>query len=509
MPAIENILVIKSGTHSVKSVIYDTFGNEIASASQAVPLEIQNSFATQGFMDWERSFHATLRKVLSAQGVGSQTKLIAFTGTTPSLVAVDVKGRPIRAGSTQTTAEIITYLDVRAQREFLELAKTEEYSALLRSNGFSLHPNGMLPKIMWIRHHDPDGFKKVAKFLQVSDYLAFFFTRRFITDEYNAYQCFANPITKKPPAELLSRLGLSPDRFPEVVKVGTVISNINKEVARKFHISPEAKVVATAYDTICDMVGSGVANSGEANDSCGSTTSMKVVSQRRIIDAMNRIHVLPYPKKNLWIGSCSSFFGGLLLDWFRLNLFPKELGSFKRMDEYAKRSPFGARGIRILPYLQGERAPIWSSFATGVVFGLRFHHSICDVARACYETLGFISKQMQETFLTDGFRIDNYTLSGACNRNPQISKIKNMILRRPTRVVEGNSTESVGAMMLAAVAGGYFKDIDEAQKKMRRKSHSLKILADHETTSVYEKAFREHLTLYQHLENLFPKMVEE
>ncbi len=173
------------------------------------------------------------------------------------------------------------------------------------------------------------------------------------------------------------------------------------------------------------------------------------------------------------------------------------------MEKDAGEASLGAGGVIFLPYLLGERAPIWDSSARGVFFGLERMHTRKEMTRAVFESTGFIDLDMISAIEETGLKINKIRLSGGLARLNLISQIKADITGKEVEVLSEFETTATGAAMMALFGQGIYDSLQEAAEKFVRVR--MIIRPDPRNHEKYQKLYQLYKETYSTLKPLFPK----
>jgi xylulokinase len=175
------------------------------------------------------------------------------------------------------------------------------------------------------------------------------------------------------------------------------------------------------------------------------------------------------------------------------------------MEKEARESSYGARGLIFLPYLMGERAPLWDAAARGVFFGLERYHTRGDMAEAVFESAGFAIRSLLEAIEACGVEVGTIRVSGGLTRVSHVSQLKADITGREIAVVDEFETTALGAALIAAVGVGLVPDILEASKRVRVR---MVIHPDEERYRMFGQLYRLYTETYDALKPVFVRRRE-
>ncbi len=492
-----NIMVINMGLKSIRCMVFGYDGMKMGSASQPIKTAINDRCVEQRPDEWWDKARMTMRAALRDARV-PRIDFITVTASASCLVCMDRDGNPL--------IPAIMVSDKRSEAEAGELGRSPVFAAVREGTGLEPSSSLMLPKIMWVKNNLPGIFEKTAYFLTPNDYLVYKLCGSVMTDYLNAVKYHYLLSESAYPEKLLESFGISESRFPEVVDTGREAGIIRREIADEIGINDNARVILTSYDAICSFIGSGVSEEGEASDVSGTVTVLRTLSRKKDIKPNRRIYNVPFYQEDASIVGGSNNLGGGLIEWVKQCYYQKEDYPYEIMEKDAGESEVGARGLIFLPYLLGERAPIWDDDARGVFFGLERMHTRKDMTRAVFESTGFIDMNMIEEIEGTGIHVGSIRLSGGLARINLVSQIKADILNRDVMVLSEFETTSTGAAMIALVGQGIYPDFKAAAEKFA--SVRMIIKPNMENHKKYESMYHLYKDTYRSLKSLFGKRVE-
>jgi xylulokinase len=460
------ILGIDLGTNEVKCGLVTLDGRLLASARAGYPTDLgrQLGWAEQDPGAWWAALVEATRE-LAALDLADVVAICA-DGHGPTLVAVDGAGRPTRPA--------ITWLDTRAAREADELA------ARTGVRGWAL---GGLPAALWVERHEPDVAAATAWYLTTWDYLACRLTgvaaASLVADQLVPDQAsveFAGiPVTKLPPA----------------VDAGTVVGGLTDAAAAATGLRAGTPVVGGTVDAFASYLGAGLLEPGDAYDPGGTAGGLGVYWDRPV--EVPGAFVTPAPLPGLFSVGAAMAATGRALDWYRTEMLGGTVSMETLLREVAD-IPAGADGLVFLPYLAGERSPIWDPTARGVLAGLTLGHRRGHVARAIVEASAFALRHVAEPMLAAGITISELRVCGGPARSDTWNQVKADVTGFRVAVPRVLETGVVGSAILAAVGIGAFSNLRSAIPAMTAIDHHLEPRTEHSPT--YDKVYAAYRALY-------------
>lgn len=258
----------------------------------------------------------------------------------------------------------------------------------------------------------PELVKRTDKVLQSNSYIVYRLTGVISQDLFQCYGWQNYDVENRRYDEAMTRaLGIDKRFLIEPVASDHVVARVNKEAAALCGLVEGIPVVAGGLDAACAALGVGVIDPGQIQEQGGQASGISIctnspIRHRKLILSS---HVIP----DRWLLQGGTVAGGASVNWFAQNLGGMKDGVltnqgddvFEKLSAEAEKSPAGANGLIFLPYLNGERSPIWDAKARGMYFGLKLKTTHADMIRAVMEGVGFALRHNLETASETGISI--------------------------------------------------------------------------------------------------------
>ncbi|MDQ3937774.1 MAG: FGGY-family carbohydrate kinase, partial [Chloroflexota bacterium] len=433
-----------------------------------------------------------LADVLADPHVASSVDVLTVTASAGCLV-------PMRSdGSTLGNAIMIS--DVRASQQAARIEASAAFRSL-RNGRVRVTPDLVLPKILWLREEEPERFGAANWFATPNDFLLHRLTGELVTDQNNASKYLYDIAAQEYPHRLLAELGIDRATLPRVVAPGTTSLPLLDSVRRTFGLPDGARAVVSTYDAICAVYGAGVARVGDSCDVSGTVTSFRALTDSIPNDETGRLFTAPHLTSGLFLTGGSNNLGGGVIEWAKQLLYVDESDPYACMTAEAMDAPPGAAGITFLPYLLGERAPVWDANARAVFFGLGRNHQRGDLIRAIFEGVGYSVLDIADRLREMGVRIERVSASGGLARLEPINQIKADMLGVPVQTTLEIETTALGAGLIALVCTGRFASLTEAVGACVQLGKPYE--PQPARTQMYHDFFGVYRSLYEQLRGLF------
>lgn len=404
------LLGIDIGTYSSKGVLCRPDGEVVADARRDHELSVpQPGWAEQDADTvWWADFASLARELTGRIPAGDRLAGVAASAIGPCLLPVDEGNRPLRPG-------ILYGVDVRAGEQIAELEARYGREALFALGGMRLTSQAIGPKLLWLRQHEPDVWRRASRFHTASSYLVLRLTGRHVIDRHTASHF--NPLIDLGRIEWDDRYadGIAEiERLPELAWSDEIVGEVGADAATETGIPAGTPVACGTVDALAEAVSVGAVRPGDLMLMYGSTAFLILVTDG------------PRTHPDLW-ATAGAFRGqqamaagmsttGSATTWLRDHLAgdvrAEAGGGYGLLADEAASRPAGANGLLFLPYLSGERTPLHDPDARGVIAGLSLAHTRGDLYRALLEGTGFGLRHIVDTMRASGAPIERVVAVG-------------------------------------------------------------------------------------------------
>ncbi len=447
------VVGVDIGTTSTKAVGFDTDGLERAVRSVGYPLrEPESGAAEQDPDEIVRAVRETVRGVVA--DIGRPVAGLSFSGAMHSLIGLDAAGRPLTPS--------FTWADTRAQED-ADVLRADPGPELYRRTGTPLHPMAPLAKLRWLRRTRPDVFARVAHWVGIKEYVLSRLTGRLVVDQSTASGTgLLDVVDLDWDDEAIRLASITRERLPDVVPSTTVLDGLLPSVARDLDLPSTTPVVVGAGDGPLANLGAGAIRPGVAACSIGTSGALRLAETTPDMDPAQRLfcYVLTPGR---WIVGGATTNGGLVLAWAGAALAP-DLGPLPEsaLLDLASAVPAGADGLLMLPYLQGERAPYWSSVPRGAYVGLTRKHGRGHLVRAALEGVCLHLALVRDTIRAAGHEVRELRATGGFTGSPVWRQMLADVLGQPVGLPRTTQASACGAALLGLYALETLPSLDAA-----------------------------------------------
>ena len=488
------LLGVDVGSSSAKVGLFTLDGHAIAVCRKSYPTEEPKpGYQEQNPELWWQAVVGGIREVTN--GVDAKSLLaIGSTGHICSHTFVDAEGKVLRPS--------LGFQDQRAVAEVEELLAKTTREELALELGVDLPPaaNWPLPRLLWFKKMEPASLERARYILQAKDFTNFRLTGEFAGD-VSSNRGVVNLSHGRVATRILDRLGLRDDFLPPLHAPEQVMGHVSAKAAAETGLPKGLPVVTGWNDLNASALGSGAVTGGNAFDITGTSEHLGVVSASP--QHVPGLICAPYlPGKYLFYGV--TFNGGGALSWYQKS-FGLEMEDLVRL---AEATPEGSDDLLFLPYLDGERAPIWDARASGAFIGIRKRHQQGHFVRAILEGVAFGLLQILDLIETElGAITSPFVVSGGAARLGLWNQIKADVWGRATSVPENVHAAVAGAAMLAAAGTGNHATCEAAAQAMvRLKDHFAVDTGRH---GRYRRLFSHFRSLYPALRRICAEIYEQ
>jgi xylulokinase len=491
------VLAFDIGTSAIKSSLVSPKGQIIDSASweYGVGTPARNQVEQDPDLWWTGA--CTVSAALKERNPVPYREIavVGVCGHMLGCLPVDSEGNALRPA--------IIHADTRAIAETKLVSECTDVRELYRSTGCILSAQSSLSKILWLRHNEPDIYKKTSRFLQSKDYLTAKLTGNIdSTDFSDASHAQLIDIHKKTYlTDLFAELSLDRQKFPEIYRGTDIAGKVTGEAARCLGISAGIPVIAGGGDGACASIGAGITTSGGELYCCiGTTAWIACNSTTPVLDEKFRLFTIMSLD-----GTSFGLFGtmqaaGKCIDWIQ-ELFSIE--SSHHIDTEAAMAQPGSDDLVFLPYIDGERSPIFDANARGLFFNISANHGRPHFCRSVLEGVSFALRSILEVYREKKPISQMRVIGGGAASRFWLQILANVCGTNILLVnSQANSATSLGVALAAATGVGMYNSLDEAAAAI---DITGTIGVNHDTFLVYQRLFDTFLHLYPQIKCLFGK----
>ncbi len=482
----EYLIGLDIGTTSTKAVAFDFAGKLIKLVNIGYPLITpQEGWFEQ---DPELLFQSVEKavKTLTSQ-VGRPPAAISFSSAMHGLLAIDEHGRPL--------TNVLIWADNRSFQEAAELRKMPEGKQVYLESGTPVHPMSPLCKIMWLQKNRVDLIKKTTRYISFKEYLLKDWLGHYLTDEslasatglYNIHTRQWNDLS-------LSLAGIKEWQLPDVVPTTSMFFVSSPAVALKLGIDTSTMIVIGASDGCLANLGSGVLEADTASLTIGTSSAFRKTTHSSVRDEQQRVFNYILTDK-LYVTGGPSNNGGVVAEWFQKQFCAGEL----LLEELAATPP-GSDGLLFLPYLLGERAPIWNAEARGVFFGVHMSHTKQHFNRAVWEGIFLAAQSISASVEEVGGPVSKVVVSGGFAKSEMLVQMVADIFQKQVYLCSSAESSAYGAALLGMHALGELEDLSQAKQMVL---YEKQFVPDSGKAPVYREMQEKFKRIYDKLKDEF------
>lgn len=495
------LLGIDIGTSGLKTAVFSPDEGLVAAISESYTVDYPHAgWAEQDPVMWWNAVCRSLQRLWAETDVKPEEIAgIGIDGQSWSCIPVDRDGNVLH----QTPI----WIDTRSESICLREAERWGEERLFRTSQNPFKPAYTTPKIIWFRENHPEIYKNTYKFMQCNSFIVLQLTGEFTQDMCQSYGLHVVSMkTAEYDAKLADMLGIDLEKLVEKNSVcHEVVGLVNNKAAEQTGLKPGTPVVAGGLDAACGTLGAGIYMNGQTQEQGGQAGGMSICTDSWQGDPaliMSR-HVVP----DLWLLQGGTVGGGASLNWIVKEIGEAERqlakeqgrGTFELVSDAAATIAPGSDGLVFLPYLLGERSPIWDANAKGVFFGLGFDKTRAHMYRAVMEGAAFALQHNLEVAEQAGAPVgEMYAMGGAAN-SLVWTQLKADITGKKILIPATDTATTLGASILAGIGTGVYSSYKEAVDK------NVTIVREHipnpELHDVYMKNYAIYRELYENLKD--------
>jgi len=463
------------GTTGCKVVALDDTDTILGLASSTYPLI--SAEPGQAEQDPQQVWGAVQEALshLARQLPQAEIRALSFSGAMHSLLPIGSDNRPL--------GPALTWADTRPGSVLKSLGMNP--LGAYKRTGCPLQAPYHPAKLVWLRQQRPEVYEQAKCFVSIKDYVAYQLTGEWFTDRGLASTTgLFNLQEMRWDADILSLLDLEPSLLPPIQEATQVAGTLLPQVAQQTGLPAGLPIRAGSSDGGAANLGAGI-EPGEAIITVGTSGALRQRVEAPKLDPKARTWCYVLAGSQYFAGGAINN-AGLLLEWLREHFYSEysRQEGFGRLFSDAENIAPGAEGLTLLPYLSGERSPLWRSDLTATIHGLGLRHTRAHIARAGLEGIAFCLAELWDILCPELRRVK---LTGGLATSALWAQILADVLGAEVAPTEAVEASAVGAAILA-----------RGSLKPYAASGSI-VVPNPENTAVYGEARRQFKRLFQQI----------
>lgn len=472
------IFTIDIGTTTCKAALFEPSGELISLKSVPVVL----SGTEIEVLQWAQALYELSQEVVK----GRPTSAIVVSGSGPTLTPV--------TGSVEVRQQLLSATAAPA-RLYLDRRAVVEADYISQLSGSYVDASFVLPKALYLQRHQREIYQETRFFLSSYEYINYLLTGK------------AKAVLHAPDGqryywstELLEQLELDAEKFPPFCQVGDLIGEVTTVAAQALSLKAGTPVFAGGPDFWSAIIGSGATAVGRVNNRSGTSDGINLCSNRACHDQrlLSYLHpVSPYYNISGIISTT-----GKAVEWIKNLLGYAEL-SFQEFYQVVEQSSSRGGQLLFLPYLSGERAPIWDVHAQGVFNGLSLATDASQMAYSVVEGVCLAIRDVLTVMEEQCGRITELRVTGRPAESNLLNQLKADVTQKEVVSCQIAEAELTGSMVLAQVMLGRFSSLTQAADALihlKQRYHPNRTRAP-----FYEELFERYRNTYQQLKEQWRK----
>jgi len=465
---------IDIGTTATKAVCFTLSGKVIQEYSKEYPM--YHPKANQSTQKPNEILEAVFECIQEITKSG-KPEFISFSSAMQSILIIDELGTPL--------TDAILWADNRAHELAVGLKASEQGRSFYSKTGIPIHTFSPMTKIAWLKEHEEKLFSKAFKFISLKEYVWHQLTGEYEIDSSMASGTgLMNIYTLEWDLDILNFLDIHSNQLSKIVKPSHFRKGIHDN---------QLYVIGGGDGALANL-GTGAMEAGKVALTIGTSGAVRLPIDQPFIDSQMRTQCYHLAANQyLSLGAVSN--GAIVLQWLRESILRTD-ESFETLFEQASTVAAGSEGLLFVPYLLGERAPIWDASAKGTLLGIQIIHTQAHLIRATMEGILFGILNILEILVPEKESREQYTLmaSGGFAKSEIWLQMAADVFQMKVEVAETVEASAWGAVLIGFKATGIEPLISDSNGKVffPNKKHK----------TIYEQCFSKFKRVYPLLKEL-------
>ncbi len=503
------ILAVDVGTQSVRAIVFNREGDQIASARKISEpyYSLQPGWAEiPAEQFWDDSCQV-IREVVEKLGAGiAQVKAMTITANRDNIIPLDENDQPLR--------DWLTWIDTRRTPEIIPILRRTLKGAdkliytVKRSFFEMVAPRS---KFNWIRIHEPEVYAKAKIYVTLTGFLTHRLCGVFrdslaMQVGYMPYEAKRQDWYKIPAVYKI--LGVRRDQLVDIFPPGSKLGEITEEASKKTLLPAGLPLIAAAGDKMCETLGSGVFSPKQATVSYGTMATIGTTITRYVEDSKLKFYTFASCIPDAWNPEYNIYRGYWLITWF-CNQYSKEQGMpefLNEMNELAADVPPGSNGLFVFPFWTVQ--PGLYPHGKGMVAGWIDRHTVADLYRAFLESIAYALREgleiMEKKCKTS---VEKLYIVGGGSKSDVAMQLTADIFNLPATRLSNTEVCAAGAAINAGIWAGIYKDYEDGVACMMREHKTFYPIP--QNVEIYERIYHDiYKKIYMKNKDLFKELGE-
>lgn len=472
------IIGVDIGTTSIKAILYDEKKQIRAEASVSYPTyRPEPKQAEQNPEEIYQAFLIAVKEVTSLLKENETVSYVSFSSAMHSLIVVDEAG--------ESLTNMLIWSDNRADQQVAAWKEEEHQLGVYQKTGTPLHPMSPFAKLLWMKV-ETDYLSQANKFIGIKEYIFYRLTGKYVVDYSIASATGLFNIQELAwDKDILETLELKETQLSKPVDVQSTFDFQSLELAVELGLTRKTKLIIGASDGCLANLGAGITEKGDLSLTIGTSGAVRMTVDEIYLDNEGRTFCY-YLMPGKWVIGGAVNNGGNVLDWLDDLLFEKVGKIYQSIPTAFQKTEPGAEDLFFLPYINGERAPLWQGNLRGTFHGLSAFHTKNHLIRAALEGIMFNLKEVMEIVAEIGGEISKIQASGGFLQSKEWSQLAADILGVPIYKAVSGEDSALGAVLLV--------------NNPRTKTEEKKMITPNATRQAfYQKQYQAYLSLRKKL----------
>lgn len=453
----ELVIALDIGTTSAKAVIFELNGKLVAEAERMITSYYPHpGWVEQDPVEIERSSVGAIKDVISKANIkGEDLLTLGISCAMHSLICVDA--------NYQSLSQAIIWADGRSNQQAKAL-KRANGNEVYATTGLPNHPMSPLSKLLWMKETAFEPYELATYFMSVKEFLIQkWFGRRLIDYSMASATGLFNMTTFDWDELALTLTGIDKKQLSKIVPPTEILTGIDNAIAQEMGISSDMPFVIGSADGQLANLGSGAISPGEVAISVGTSGAIRQMIHGFEVSEQQETFCYAFTRDLSIIGGPTNN-GGIALQWLKELIEYK--GSFDELIAEAEQVDPGAEGLLFLPYINGERAPLWNQEAKGNFFGLSITHKKEHLVRAVLEGITYNLYQIGKELERQAGEPEKLFVNGGLARSPFWVQMLADVFGKEVYLSESHHSAAWGAAWTALVAVGKVDSFEDIKKNI-------------------------------------------